>query len=397
MINRRNFVALLAGTIGFSSLGSCRSPSSAPQEILIGATYPATGVFASIAGPFGKLMDAWAAMVNETGGLYLKDYDRKLPIRFITYDDGSNTEKSRQLYKKLIVEDQVHLLMGPYGSDITMGASAVAEKYQKPMIFFEANSGPIFTRGFQWIGAVMASGGQWAHNYFEMLKAKTDAKTVAFVVEDRLHPKEVYEGATQHASQLGFTVAYDRILRSGTDDFAEVIAALKQANPDVVYVSALPPFAIQFAKQAKALGLSPKALHIVHHKLIFLKRLGLDAELVTGDTFWTPAIQGEGKPEFEALLKRVDLTVTQYPETAIRMFGFQALRATLAQSGSLDPTKFIAALRSLDTMTIGGRLTIAPDGSGSMNPIPTQIQQGQYVTIWPQTIATNQYEYPRNA
>ena len=50
------------------------------------------------------------------------------------YDDTSNAQKSATLAQKLIKEDKVNFLLGPYGTSANLQVSTVAEKNQIPMV-----------------------------------------------------------------------------------------------------------------------------------------------------------------------------------------------------------------------------------------------------------------------
>ncbi len=229
-----------------------------------------------------------------------------------------------------------------------------------------------------------------------MMKAKTDAKTIAFLADSSLHTKEVYEGTRDRAEALGFTVVYEQIISAQTEDFKPILAQIKALDPDIVYFSCFETRSVTFVEQAKEVGLNPKALHLIHQGESFLRDAGAEAELVTGEYYWLPGMPGTGIDEFQALLSRAQLTVEQYPWTAIRMYALQTLRAGLEQADSLDKETLMVALKNLDIQTIGGRLTFAENGAGTMNPIPAQIQNGRYMLIWPEEVATQTYQYPRN-
>jgi hypothetical protein len=106
-----------------------------------------------------------------------------------------------------------------------------------------------------------------------------------------------------------------------------------------------------------------------------------------------------GKPEvFEEVLRRSGIRLEDYPWASIHMFAFEAMQAAIEQAESLAPEALLTALKALDIMTIGGRLRFDPKtGQGTLNPFPTQIQDGKYVTLWPKEIATGSYIYPRPA
>lgn len=371
----------------------------APEAILIGGTIAQSGPMSAEVGPFKKMMDIWADMVNEQGGLLVKAYGKKIPIKFVVYDDASKQENAVKFYERLVTVDKVHLLIGPYSSPLTFAASTVAEKHGIPMVAAQANSTAIFTRGFKWLVGVIDDGPKWSNHYFDLLKAEGKAKSIGFVIQDTLHAKEVGSGAVPRAQEVGLEVVFEETVQANTTDFTSIIAKLKTASPDIVYVSAFPPFAIGFYKQALELGLKPREYHIIHHGAAFRNAVGeANANYVTGENYWMPGIT-YGKPEvFETLLKRTGIRVEDYPWASIHMFAFEAIQAAIEQAASLEPEVLLTALKGLDIMTIGGRLRFDPQtGQGTLNPFPTQIQHGKYVTLWPQEIATGAHIYPRPA
>jgi branched-chain amino acid transport system substrate-binding protein len=371
----------------------------APEAILIGGTIAQSGPMSAEVGPFKKLMDSWADMVNEQGGLLVKAYGKKIPLKFVVYDDASKQENAVKFYERLVTVDRVHLLIGPYSSPLTFAASTVAEKHGIPMVAAEANSTAIFTRGFKWLVGVIDDGPKWSHHYFDLLKSEGKARSIGFVIQDTLHAKEVGSGAVPKAREIGLEVVFEETVQANTTDFTPIIAKLKAADPDIVYVSAFPPFAIAFYKQALELGLKPREYHIIHHGAAFRNAVGAaNANYVTGENFWMPGVT-YGKPEvFEDLLKRTGIRIEDYPWASIHMFAFEAIQAAIEQAASLEPEALLTALKGLDIMTIGGRLRFDPKtGQGTLNPFPTQIQHGKYVTLWPREIATGPYIYPRPA
>ncbi|HLD29535.1 MAG TPA: ABC transporter substrate-binding protein, partial [bacterium] len=121
--------------------------AQAPKEILVGGTISLSGRFTTMVGPFKKLAENWAALVNERGGIFVKEYNKKLPLRFIIEDDKSDQATSQKFYEKLITVDKVHLLIGPFGSFLSFAASTVAEKEKIPMVMVCANDRKLFERG----------------------------------------------------------------------------------------------------------------------------------------------------------------------------------------------------------------------------------------------------------
>jgi ABC-type branched-subunit amino acid transport system substrate-binding protein len=397
MAHRSTVFALGAVACAWLVAAAVPAVAQAPTEIRVGATVAVTGPASAEVGHFKKMMEVWAETVNAQGGVMLKEYGKRLPLKMVVYDDTSKPPDSVRLYEKLVTEDKVHVLLGPYSSPITVAASTVAEKHQIPMIALEANSTGIFKRGFKWLTGVIDDGTKWSHHYFDMLKAGGKAKSIGFVIEDTPHPKEVGSGSIPKARQIGLEVKLEEYFPVATQDFTPIITKLKAANPDIVYVSAFPPREVTFFKQALEQGLNPREYHAIHHGVAFYGAVGLkNANLVTGEAYWMPPLKvGNSKP-FEELLQKLGVKVEDYPWSSIHYFGFEALVAALEKAGSLDKEKLLAAIKSLDIETISGRLRFDPaTGQGTLNPFPTQIQDGKFVTVWPPEIASGKHIYPR--
>jgi branched-chain amino acid transport system substrate-binding protein len=394
--------ALVSGAVALGSLilllaGVSWAQPKVPEAILIGGTIAQSGPMSAEVGPFKKMMDAWAEMVNGKGGLFVKPYGKTLPIKFVVYDDASKQDNAVKFYERLVTVDKVHVLIGPYSSPLTFAASTVAEKHGIPMVAAQANSTAIFSRGFKWLVGVIDDGPKWSNHYFDMLQGEGNAKSIGFVIQDTLHAKEVGSGAVPKARDIGLEVVFEETVQANATDFTPIITKLKTANPDIVYVSAFPPFAIGFYKQALELGLNPREFHIIHHGAAFRNAVGeANANAVTGENYWMPGI-AYGRPDvFAELLKRTGMRVEDYPWASIHMFAFEAIQAAIEQANALEPEALLTALKGLDIMTIGGRLRFDPKtGQGTLNPFPTQIQNGTYVTLWPKDIATGPHVYPR--
>lgn len=398
--------------VGFVAAGLCAlvivagpAPAGAQEQILVGASLAMSGPFAEEVAPFKKLMEVWADMINAKGGIRLGN--RNVPIKFIVHDDASKPDESIKVYERLVTVDKVHILLGPYASPITIQASTVAEKHGIPMIALQANSTPIFTRGFKWLVGVIDDGPKWSNHYFDMLKAEGKAKSMGIVIQETGHTKEVGAGSVAKAKAVGITVAVEESAPARATDFTPVIAKMKAANPDLVYISGFPAFNVAFHKQALEQGLNPREFHVIHHGSAYRKAVGeAQANHVTGENYWMPGIKRGNWQMFEEMLQKAGIKVEDYPWAGITMFALDALKATLEKAGSLDRDKLMAAAWGVDIETISGRLRFqkkgeAPNpnaqGQGTLNPFPTQIQAGKYVTLWPQEFATGKHLYPRGA
>jgi branched-chain amino acid transport system substrate-binding protein len=371
--------------------------AEAPQAVRVGVTVSASGKFSTEVGPFQRLCQAWVDQVNRRGGIYLKEYKRKLPLKLITYDDRSDAATARRYYERLVTVDGAHLLLGPYSSPLTFAASAAAEQHQIPFIAICANSPKVYERGFKWIVCVIDAASRYTYRYWEMVKAEGKARSVGFVVEDTLHPVGVYKGSRVLAEQAGLEVVAGDILPPDTSDFTPAILQLKKLNPEIVYVSSNIPFAVAFMKQARELNLSPKEFHCIHHSGVFRQPLGDAADYVVGQSYWEPGMKYSDPDRFLSILGKADIDLDDYPWSPAYMMAFEIAEAALTQAGTLEPGALMKSLKNLRITTLGGVVWFAENGVGTINTYPSQIQQGKYQIIWPPEVATAKHIYPTPA
>src|SRR5262249_7126359 len=169
-----------------------------------------------------------------------------------------------------------------------------------------------------WMVGVEDDGSKWSDYYFDMLKAERRAKTIAFLIEDTSHPREVALGAIPKAKAIGLRVVLEEYFSPTTRDFSSIIAKIKSADPDVVYVAAYPPSSIPFDRQAADHGITPREFHFIHHGAGFREGVGaINANFVVGESYWMPGVHGgPNVAEFEELLARTAIKAQAFPWAA---------------------------------------------------------------------------------
>ncbi|MGB3418717.1 MAG: ABC transporter substrate-binding protein, partial [Mesorhizobium sp.] len=139
-VSRRRFlegsaVAVAAGTLGMPFVRTARAQA---------ATFKA-GVITSLSGENilgGNLTkqgyDLWADAINEKGGVEVGG-DR-FKVSMFYGDDQSNPATGADAAERLIVQNEVDVLFGPYTSGSTIAVQPICQKYQVPMISGSAES-----------------------------------------------------------------------------------------------------------------------------------------------------------------------------------------------------------------------------------------------------------------
>ena len=391
-MKRKFFISLLS--LVLLLLATTLVCAQAPKEILIGGTISLSGRFTTMVGPFQKLAESWASLVNERGGIFVKEYNKKLPIRFIIYDDKSDQATSQKFYEKLVTDDKVHILIGPFGSFLSFAASTVAEKEKIPMVMVCASDKRLFERGYKWSVSQLDYADYEGYLYLEMLKKEGKAKRIAMFSEDTLHSTGHLKASIAKAKEYGFEVVLNETLPPDTKDFSALITKIKGLGPDVVYCEGFPSFEIPFMKQALELGLKPKEFYIGHITKPVIDAIGPRTNYLASVAYWVPGLKYPARDDYLEVVKRTGITWDGYMESAIRFFSYQALQNAIETAGSLDRERLMDALRKQKFVSISGSISHKADGAGTIIPYPIQVQEGKFVPIYPPDVAGGKHLFP---
>lgn len=396
-IGAKRFFRLLALVLltFFFLLGVTSSSfGEVPKEILIGGTISVTGPLSKIVGPFKKLAKSWQDMINEQGGIWVREYKKRLPVKFIVYDDKSDQATSLKYYERLVTVDKVHILIGPFGSHNSFPAATVAENHKIPMVMVCASDRKLFERNYKWSVSQLDAADLEHTGFIEMAAASGKVKTIAMICEDKLHCTGSMNGAAKRAEKLGLKIVMKDVIPGGTKDFTSVIIKIKGLNPDVVFVEAFPGFEIPFMKQAIEMGLRPKQFLCGHVVKPLVKVIGKYSENLCGTVYWAPGFKFSGQADYQEILRRTGITWEDYMESSIRMQAYQTIKEMIGVAGSLDREKLNKAMHEMRYMTISGPVEHRKGGIGSTVPFPMQVQKGRFVVVWPKEIATGAWIYP---
>jgi len=221
------------------------------KPIVIGVSLSATGRYADTGKYQQEACLLWEEIVNKRGGLLGR------PVKFIVYDDQSDPTRGAQLFEKLITQDNVDLVLGPYSSAVTQAVSTVTEKYKFPMVAGGASADELWQRGYKYIFGVYTPAPAYFEGMIEIL-AKEGIKTMAVVNEDSLFPKSTVKGAIEMAEKQGIKIVFREEYPVKATDVSSLLLKAKAANPDVLLGGSYLPDSLLIHRQAKDLNLNPK-------------------------------------------------------------------------------------------------------------------------------------------
>ena len=135
------FATLAAGIGVICGWATTTPPAFAQDTIQFGASLSLTGRLSTEGKRVKDGYDFYVKHVNDKGGIDIGGKKYKVAIKY--YDDESDTNTAVKLVEKLIVEDNIKFLLGPYGSGASLPATAVAERHKLPMVIAHGASTPI--------------------------------------------------------------------------------------------------------------------------------------------------------------------------------------------------------------------------------------------------------------
>jgi branched-chain amino acid transport system substrate-binding protein len=384
----KTFLRGFVGAIALLALaGSTGSLAQAP--IKIGASLSLTGTYAQPGSYQREGYELCQDHLNAKGGIL----GRK--VEFVFYDDQSMPATGVRLYEKLITEDKVDAVMGPYSSPITEAVANVSEKYQKVMVSPLAATTSIFKKGRKYIFMVISPAEAYLDGLVDMA-AKRGLKTIAVINEDTLFTKASAVGVAEFAKKKGMQVVFQEAYPKGNTDFSALLTKLKAANPDVIAASTYFDDAVAITRQMKELNVNAKMYGVTVGGDLpkFYELLKQNAEYVYGATQWEGNLPYPGQKEFvDSYQKKFGHEPVYH--SAAGYAGCVIYGEAVKRAGTLDSDKVRDQLLKLETRTFFGDYKVDGDGFQIAHKmVMFQWQDGKKVTVWPDDLANGKPRYP---
>ena len=326
--------------------GAAAAPVAAQQPIRIGATMSLTGE-SSIQGTYGREGYLFCEKhANEQGGVLGRR------IEFVIYDDKSDGKRAAVLYEKLISEDKVDAVLGPYGSAITEAVADVNERHRKLMIAPTAGTTSIWEKGRRYLIMILSPNENVPEGLLD-LAARNGLKTIAVIQQEALVPNAITKGAKTLAKSKGFELVFLETYRTSPENFSDLLNKARAAKPDVLVAASIRfEDLLAITRKMKELNIDVRMFSAVPYGLLpnYYTQLGKDAEFVYSGSFWDAALQIWQSAVCGSLPGRVQ--PRSAVQSAANYTGCQLLMDAMRRTGSLESDKLREALLTLKTTTL---------------------------------------------
>jgi branched-chain amino acid transport system substrate-binding protein len=351
---------------------------AAPKTVKFGVFEPLTGANAG----GGALEVEGVKLANE---LYptVKVGDKEYKIELVISDNKSDKVEAANAAQRLVDKDKVHVVLGSWGSSLSMAAGPIVKQAKTPAIGLSCTN-PLVTKGNEYYFRVCFldpfQGTVMANYAFKEAKARK-AVIIREVSNDysvglAKFFADAFELLTGDTSSILAELNYN----TGDTDFSAALTEIKKFKPDVIFAPGNFTESALIVKQARELGITTPFLG--------------------GDTWETPEFLDVGKAAVEGVVfstffaTEVPITETskifldEYRKkynkepaavTALGFDGYLVARAAIEKAGSLDRTKIRDAIAvTKDFPGAAGLITLDAEGDAVKSAVIKTVKDGKF-------------------
>ena len=376
-----------------SQVSSTRTPNSSNKVITVGLLAPLSG---AVAGLGKQLVNGWNLYWAENGTT-VDGYT----VKTISLDTAGNPTLAVTQARKLVRQDHVDMVVGPFLADAGLSVARYLEAHQVPFFFPASASGTLtqpqkdkyFIRLAGWTSSQPSHpAGIWA------------CKTRGYETAVTLGPDYAYGWESIGGFADTYTLAGCRIMKQlwpplGTTNFSAYIAEIKQLNPSVVYIEDVGVGAGDFLKQWSQFGMKGRIPIIAHDDLTGqadIAGLSLaDVQGILSFRHYSAARQDPITQTFvQAYAEKYGILPAYVAAANYTAAQWVAMGIRKVNGNVTDRTAFLEAMRGISLKDSAlGPLKIGPYGGPIENIYMTKVtatpaKYQKYSKAWNQVIET---------
>lgn len=381
--------------------GPAGTPSGEP--VIVGSSLSLTGAFAPTGAIHRIAGEMFVEGLNESTGLLGR------PVEWTVLDDESDQAQVASLYERLISQEQVDLIMGPYATPLILSAMGVAERYGYVLPQHTAVLAPLLDYECQFPGwSIGPTPNEFIPNqvYDALESLDSPPSTIAFVTNQSGSTDFVTHGradvdepnARSIAEQRGLEVVADILYPPGTTDWGAIAAQVRDADADFVMANGLGVESLGLLQALEQLNYRPPLMFSLFPAPGPLLGAGELAEgMLSVSTFEPnePILADMGDDvralveEFQSRAEAAGLPYTVFETQATSSWtAWEILAQGVEGAGSVDDHQAICDYlhdNGVET-TFHGTLEFDPEDHNFWPTTQTlkQIQDGDWVIVWPE-------------
>ncbi len=390
---------------------SAAAPSGEP--IVVGSTLSLTGPFAATAALHRIAGEQFVEQLNASGGLLGR------PVEWVLLDDESVGDNVGPLYDRLITQESVDLIIGPYATPNIVAAMGAAERHGFVLPQHTAVHAPLMTYECQFPAWSLGPEPNvfMPNELFDALESLENPPASITVVTNQggstdfitrgLPDVDDDPGVLTIAEDRGIEVAADIPYPPGNTEWASIAQQVVDADADAVIMNSLGIESVGLIEALEQLNYQPPIMFSLFPAPGPLLGLG---DAATGHLSVSvfepnePILEAMGDEvraiveEFQSRAEEEDLPYTVFETQAASSWtAWEILAAGVEAAGSLEHDAICDALHESGAeTTFHGQLAFNVEDN---NFWPSdqgikQIQEGDWLMVWPDEIAAAELQGP---
>ena len=364
---------LSAIALAFTSVSSSFAKVEG-EYIVLGAAVSLTGKYSTNGKHTQNGYNLAVERINSKGGVKVGGKSYKFEI--IYYDDESNSKRAAQLAERLIKQDGIKYMLGPYSSGLTKAMAPVTEENKIPMVEANGASRSLFTKGYKYLFAVLSPANQYLEVAIDLAVEKNGGKPVniAMAFEQDAFSQDVRLGIVDAAKRTGSKITIDDKLPKELNDMAATLAKVKATKPDVLVVSGHSKGALTAIRQIAEMKVDVPMLAMTHCDASKLaKQHGKKSEYALCAAQWHKTLSYKDK--FFGNGKKYDKDFTKEYGYAPPYQAAESSAALLVykdafeRANSFDTEKLRNALAKTEMQTFYGNIKFGSGGQNTAKPM----------------------------
>ena len=384
------------------------------QPIRIGYGLSLTGPLASNGAAARLAHQIWAQDVNRNGGLLGRR------VELVCIDDETNPKLVPGIYRRLLDDEKVDLLIGGYGDNSVSPAMPLVmerNRYFVALMALAVNASFNYPNYFVMIPTGPHPSEALTEGFFGVAANQTPKpETIAIVAADAPFSKAPVQGAKAHADKHGFRVVSETLYPLSAPDLASYLRPLKSVDPDILFFCSYLNDSAALLRALDEVQLEPK---IVGGAMIGPQNGAIKAQLgpllngIVNYEYWMPVPKlmypgvASMVAEYQSLVGDSGADPLGYyvaPQSYAQM---QILEQAIVGANSLDDAKLAQFTRDMSFKTIVGDVKFGAGGGWA----EARVLQVQYqnigandladfknadtqAVVWPSSLASSPLIYP---
>ena len=380
------------------------------QMITLGAAISLTGKYATNGIHAKNGYEYAISKIKESGGVEIDGKCHNFEV--IYYDDESKGDRGATLAERLINQDKIQYMLGPYSSGLTKAIAPVTEKYQIPMVEAEGASRSLFNKGYKYLFAVLSTSEQYLASAVALAAEKAEeagkeasSVKVAVAVENDPFSLDIRAGVLEDAAKFGMTAVIDEKLPRDLSDMTAILTKVKLLKPDLLIVSGHSKGAATAVRQIGEMKINVPMIALTHCAAADVTgKFGDTANDILCSTQWSESLSYED-PIFGSAANYETEFKSNYTEYTDKKVPYQTAQASAAvyvfkdafeRAGTLDKESVRDAISETDMQTFYGPIKFSDAGNNIAKPmVLRQIQDGEYNVVAPSAFASHKVNWPR--